>query len=121
MNNIKQHIKKRADRIIEENKNLKHSFESIRKVDFDIEVEGLKYKIALLQDQLEFYKKILESVNFSTYVILQILQDNKLATKATIELAAKKVTKLQEKSMNNIKEESLTAFLVNPEVKAVEA
>jgi hypothetical protein len=124
LSNVKQHIKNHADMIIKENTKDRYQFNTVRRVDFDIEIEGLKFNIKNLSAKVNAYKEVCDALNFSLLVLAQVLEDKKLINEKLVNSAAKKIHKRMKDDMKKHEISEIISYqnaLLNPNVKAVEA
>lgn len=99
-------------------------FENVKRVDFELEVEHLRYSLDRLNARLDAYDNVMENMNFAILVIHQMLEDKKLVTQDDLQAAAQTVArmKIEEKQkFEQTKQAAYAAFLFSNDVSPANA
>ena len=125
MNNTKKHISSYLKEINKQDKKDKeYPYSFVKHIDFDLEVESLKYQLKIINDKLAIQEKIIENINFGIVVLATLLEDNKIINKNMINNAAKKVSLIKTteiETYKNNKNQIYKDLLFNNEIKPIDA
>jgi methyl-accepting chemotaxis protein len=121
---LQNHIKFKKQLLKEESDKLKHKYSSVKKIDFDTEIETLKFHILRINARIDEIQTMLENTNFSVLVVATLLQDNKLVTEKNIQAAAVKVNKMKQQEQEKLEKFRIDSFkeiLTDTNIKAADA
>jgi methyl-accepting chemotaxis protein len=121
---LQNHIKFQKQRLKEEADKLNHKYSSVKKIDFDTEIETLKFHIQRINARIDEIQAMLENTNFSVLVIATLLQDNKLVTEKNVQAAAIKVNKMKQQEQEKFEKFRIDSFkeiLTDTNIKAADA
>ncbi len=121
---LQNHIKFQKQLLKEESDKLKHKYSPVKKIDFDIEIETLKFNIQRINARIDEVQSMLDNTNFSVLVIATLLQDTKLVTEKNIQAAAVKVSKMklqEQEKLEKFRIDSFKDILTDTNIKAADA